>query len=158
MYQAKGIQSACWLSGWIRFSISSRSSKSGTIRWRCTVMFWYWPSWSSGLLVESVPKRTKASSSLVSAKTWQRHFQCKSSRLICLFLVFVNVQWVRKFTWRCTNFWMTFLASSKGGSSPGAELDMENPTSMHNTKADYTKQTRHFSFQRLVAINTFELL
>lgn len=50
---------------------------------------------------------------------------------------------------------MTFLATSKGGSSPGAELDMENPTSMHNTNADYTKQT---TFQQLVLSSTFELL
>ena len=75
----KRIQSACWLSGWIWFSISSRSSKSATIRWRCTVMFWYWLSLSSEFLVESVPNRTKAISSLVSAKTCEminrRRFQ-----------------------------------------------------------------------------------
>lgn len=49
---------------------------------------------------------------------------------------------------------MTFLAASKGGSSPGAEFDMENPTSIHNTNADYTKQN---TLQQLI-LSTFEPL
>lgn len=46
-------------------------------------------------------------------------------------------------TWRWTNFWIIFLESSKGDSSPGAALDMENPTSMHNTNAVCRQQTPH---------------
>lgn len=65
------IQSTCWLSGWIWFSISSSRSKSAIMRWRWMVMCWYCPSWAREFLVESVPNRTKASSSLVSANTCQ---------------------------------------------------------------------------------------
>lgn len=53
---------------------------------------------------------------------------------------------------------MTFLASSKGDSSPGAELDMENPTSMHKTNADYRKHSfnsRRFVFNQHIAFKNF---
>lgn len=89
------IQSPCWLSGWTWFSISISSSQSGIIRCRCTLMFWYWPSWLRGLSVESVPNRTKASSIFVSEKTWQRKGKAcwegakiSPNRVLC----FINVQ------------------------------------------------------------------
>ncbi len=54
---------------------------------------------------------------------------------IFIFWVYKPVQ-VQVQTCRWTNFWMTFLACSKGGSWPGSELLMEKPTSMQSTNAD----------------------
>lgn len=67
----KRIQSACWEPGWITVWMSSSKSKSGSISNLCTVMFWYWSSLARPFLVPSVPNKTTATSSLLSAKTWK---------------------------------------------------------------------------------------
>lgn len=49
-----------------------------------------------------------------------------------------------KLTCRCTNMVITFFVSSNGDSSPGKELFMVKPTSIHSTTAAWKQSTKEY--------------